>query len=217
MSSPSASYRSLARVAQRLRLTSEWRAPALPALFLLTDPKRTPDPIGLAERLPRGAGVIYRAFGDPGAAEIGRGLVAVARRLGLVVLVGADAALAAEVHADGVHLPERLLHAAPRIRARFPSWLITGAAHSELALRRGARFDLDAALVSPVFDSRSPSAGRPLGAVRFAKWVRSAQLPVFALGGVTAATAPRLSGSQAFGVASIDGVVEAFDRTNGSL
>lgn len=215
MNSPTASYRTLARVAQRLRRMSGWRAPALPALFLVTDPLRTPDPVGLAARLPPGAGIIYRTFGDPGAAATGRALMAVARRRSLVVLIGSDAALAAQLCADGVHLPERSLNAASRLRARFPSWVITGAAHSETALRRAASLDLDAALLSPAFESRSPSAGRPLGPVRFAKWVRSAQLPVFALGGVNAVTAPRLIGSQAFGVASIDGLVEVLKRTDG--
>ncbi|MEO6338699.1 MAG: thiamine phosphate synthase [Caulobacteraceae bacterium] len=215
MNPPNASYRSLARVAQRLRETSGWYAPALPALFLVTDPRRVPDPVALASRLPPGTGVIYRAFGDPEAVATGRGLMAVAHRRGLTVLVGADASLAVELGADGIHLPERSLGAAPRLRGRFPSWIITGAAHGEAALRRAARLGFDAALLSPVFESRSPSAGRPLGPVRFAKWVRSARLPVFALGGVNAGTAPRLLASQAFGIASIDGVVEAFDLSGG--
>jgi len=211
MTFPNASFRSLARVAQRLRGMSGWPAQALPALFLITDPQRTPDPLGLLGDLPPGAGVIYRAFGDPAALTMGRSLVAVARRGGLVVLIGADATLAAELGADGVHLPERSVGAAVRLRSRYPSWIITGAAHSETALRRAARVGLDAALLSPAFESRSPSAGRPLGPVRFAKWVRSAQLPVFALGGVNAVTAPRLLASQAFGLAAVDGLVGTLD------
>lgn len=212
MSPPNASYRSLVQVAQRLRRMSGWDAPALPALFLVTDPQRTPDPAALAARLPIGAGVIYRAFGDPAAAAVGQSLMALARERGLLVLIGADAALAAQIGADGVHLPERSLADASRLRVRFPSWVITGAAHSGSALRRAAGLGLDAALLSPVFESRSPSAGRPLGPVRFTRLVRAARLPVFALGGVTATTAPRLLGSRAFGVASIDGLAEAMRR-----
>lgn len=212
MNPPAASYRSMARVAERLKTSSGWRAPALPSLFLVTDPRRTPDPAALAGKMPIGAGVIYRAFGDPAAASVGRALMQVARERGLTVLIGADARLAAEIGANGVHLPERRLAAARRLRVRFPNWVITGAAHSEAALRRAASVGLDAALLSPVFDSRSPSAGAPLGPVRFAKWVRVARLPVFALGGVSAATAPRLFGSHAFGVAAIDGLVEVLDR-----
>lgn len=208
MSPPSSPFRSLPRLAERLRATSGWRAPGLPALFLVTDPRRTPDPAGLADRLPSGAGVIYRTFGDPEALATGRRLMAIARRRGLMVLIGADAALAAKLGADGVHLPERRLGAAPRLRARFPSWIITGAAHNEAALRRAARLSLDAALLSPVFESRSPSAGTPLGPVRFAQMVRSARLPVLALGGMNSVTASRLLASQAFGVAAIDGLFE---------
>jgi thiamine-phosphate pyrophosphorylase len=40
------------------------------------------------------------------------------------------------IDADGVHLPERLAAALPRLRARHPHWRVTAAAHSRLAARR---------------------------------------------------------------------------------
>lgn len=182
--------------------------PRLPALWFVTDPERIADPVAVAERLPPGAGVIYRAFGRPDAVAMGLVLAEVARRRGLVLLVGLDAGLAAKIGAAGVHLPERALHLAPRLRQRQPGWLITGAAHGPDALARGARFGLDAALVSPVFDSRSPSAGRALGATRFARLVRGSPLPVYALGGVAAGTVQRLRQSGAVGAASVAGAGE---------
>lgn len=136
-----------------------------------------------------------------------------AKARGLVLLVGADPALAARLGADGVHLPERLLHLAPGLRRSRPGWLVTGAAHGAAALARVRRFKLDAAVVSPVFASRSPSAGRALGPVRFASLARGARgLPVYALGGVTAKTAPRLIGAGAAGLAAVDGVNEVGGR-----
>ncbi|HET9185321.1 MAG TPA: hypothetical protein VFN82_04185, partial [Solirubrobacterales bacterium] len=40
----------------------------LPSLLFFTDPVRTPDAEALAERLPRGAAIVFRAFGAPDAA-----------------------------------------------------------------------------------------------------------------------------------------------------
>jgi thiamine-phosphate pyrophosphorylase len=178
----------------------------LPPLLLLTDPGRTPDPLAAAARLPRGAGVVYRAFGDPDALRLACALGRLARRRGLLFLVGADEGLAAASGAHGLHLPERMLGRAPRLRARRPGWVITAAAHSPLALACAARAGCDAALLSAVFPSASPSAGAPLGPVRFAAMSRAARLPVYALGGVASGTAKRLLGSRAVGVAGIGGL-----------
>ena len=183
-------------------------APRLPPLFFVTDPHRTPDPVAVAARLRRGCGVIYRAFGDPNAVKIGRALAALARKRGLVLLVGADETLAARVGANGIHLPERALAKARGLRARRPRWVVTGAAHSARALAVAGRAGLDAALASPVFDSRSPSASKPIGPLRFARLVRGSKLYVYALGGVTARTAPRLRRTGAAGVAAVDGISE---------
>jgi thiamine-phosphate pyrophosphorylase len=68
---------------------------------------------------------------------------------------------------------------------------------------------LDAALVSAAFHSRSVSAKGVLGPVRLARLVQSARLPVIALGGVNARTAPRLLGAGVAGLAAIDGFVAA--------
>jgi thiamine-phosphate pyrophosphorylase len=178
----------------------------LPSLWLVTDPARLADPAAAAGRLPRGSAVIFRAFGAPDALATALAIAAVARRRGLVFLVGADARLAAAAGADGVHLPERLLGKAQGLRRARPGWLITGAAHGRAALIRAQRAGLDAVLVSTVFESRSPSAGPALGPVRFAALARSAGLPVIALGGVTAETAPRLIGTGASGLAAVEGL-----------
>ena len=46
----------------------------LPPLFFVTDPVRTPDPVAIAGRLPKGAGIIYRTFGARDATAVGRAL-----------------------------------------------------------------------------------------------------------------------------------------------
>jgi thiamine-phosphate pyrophosphorylase len=178
----------------------------LPPLFLVTDPDRTPDPVALARRLPRGCGVIFRDFGREGSGQVARRLAAVARRRALVLLIGADAL---RVTGAGVHLPERMAHRAQALKRARPRAPVTVAAHSLPALLRARRAGADAALLSVAFESRSPSAGAPLGPVRFAALARQTGLPVYALGGVTAQNAPRLLGSGAAGLAMVEGLVRA--------
>ena len=161
---------------------------------------RTPDPEAVAARLPRGSGIVYRAFGAADADAVALRLKAIARRRGLKLLIGADEALAAKIGADGVHLPERLAARAPRIRARRPTWLITAAAHSPGA----ARAQVDAVVVSAIFPSNSPSAGRPLGPLRLARIVSAARSPVYALGGVNQTTAARLLATGVVGIAGVE-------------
>jgi thiamine-phosphate pyrophosphorylase len=180
------------------------RGKALPRLFFFTDPARTPDPEATIRRLPRGSGLIYRAFGDPDATGKGRRLVRAARRRGLLVLAGADPGLAARIGADGVHLPERSARKARGLRRARTKWIITAAAHSATAIVRARNAGADAVFVSPVFVSASPSAGRPLGHLRFASMVRSARLPVFALGGIDARSARTVRRTGAAGVGAIE-------------
>jgi thiamine-phosphate pyrophosphorylase len=163
-----------------------------------------PDPAAAAKRLPRGAGVIYRSFGDPRALQVATALRQIAWRRGLVFLIGMDTGLAAASRADGVHLPERLAGLAPRLRQARPLWRITAAAHGRGGIVRGARLGLDALLVSAAFPSNSPSASAPLGPIRFALLIRGIQTPMIALGGVNDKTAPRLVGTGACGLAAVE-------------
>lgn len=178
----------------------------MPPLLFFTDPERTPDPEATAARLPPGAGVVFRTFGAADAAERGQSLKGVARRRGLVLLVGADASLAARIDADGVHLPERLAHRARRLKAANPRWIVTAAAHSSVAARRALAAGADAVVVSTVFASRSASAGRPMGAVRLALLVRAAKGPVYGLGGIDNKKARLLKDTGVVGIAAVDGL-----------
>ena len=189
------------------------RGKSLPRLFFFTDPARVPNAEAVLARLPRGAGVVYRAFGAPDAVARGRRLVRIARGRGLLLLAGADAGLAAAIGADGVHLPEHAATSALGIRRARPRWIVTAAAHSAAAIVNAQRAGADAVFLSPVFTSASPSAGRPLGPVRFAQLVRGARLPVYALGGIDAATVRRIARSGAAGFAAVDALRTCQPRT----
>lgn len=180
------------------------RGVALPQLLFFTDPARVADPEAVAQRLPAGSAIVFRAFGAPDAVEQGRRLREIATARGLMLLVGAHVGLAEGVGADGVHLPERMATSIPRLRAEHPRYLITAAAHDLTALQTAERSGADAAVVSPVFPSNSPSAGEPLGVEGLTRLIAATALPVYALGGVRAHTVASLTGSGVVGIAAVE-------------
>jgi len=186
------------------------RGAKLPPALFFTDPDRTPDPVATAGQLPAGWGVVYRHFGAPDRLKIARALASVCRRRRLRLLIAADPVLARKVGADGVHWPSRGL-AGFRTAGRFP--VETASAHSNWELVRARGAGMDAAVLSAVFPSRSKSAGKPLGTLRFRLAIRATGMPAYALGGVTPANAARVSrdwASLVAGWAAVDAIEGVF-------
>jgi thiamine-phosphate pyrophosphorylase len=179
----------------------------LPSLWLFTDPVRTPDPLALAARLPEGSGVVYRHFGKADRVQEAEALRALTRRRGLTLLIGADLELCLRTFADGLHAPEKGMQNLARIRRSAPHLLLTVAAHSASALRRSRV--ADAAFLSPIFPSASPSAGRPIGLARATRMAATSPVPVIGLGGVTPARAAALMRRGFAGAAGIEMFTES--------
>lgn len=195
----------LARAARALNAASRWRN--LPALILMTDRRRLPDPVAVARSLPRGTAIILRHTDAKARAALGRRLLVVARARGLLLLVAGDARLAAEIGAHGLHLSEARAREATHWRALRPSWLITAAAHSARALAIAHRVGADAALLAPAFATASHPDRVPLGALKVRLMASRAGLPVYALGGVNAQTIARLKSANLAGIAAIEGLL----------
>ena len=212
LSQPQAAIRrkllAAARLAKPARTRSEKarNSRALPRAWFLTDPDRTKNLLAIISRLPRGWGVIYRHFGADNRLVVGAALARACRRRGLVLLVSADPELATAIRADGVHWPEARLRG---VRKRSPHFIETASAHSRAGLARAYALSLDAAIFSTVFPSRSPSASRAMGPLRFRLIARVAPLPVYALGGVNDRNAARAM-SGAAGWAAIDAVMSGW-------
>ena len=132
-------------------------------------------------------------------------MIAIARTRGLIVVVAGEYA----VGADGVHLPEARLNEALHWRARRPSLLLTAAVHSLAALGMVRRLGLDAVFLAPVFPTASHLGRAGIGPVRANLMARAAGMPVYALGGIDARNAGRLSGF--CGIAAV-GALEGPDR-----
>ena len=182
------------------------RGRRLPALWLVTDLVRLPDPLAAAARLPRGAGVLARDL----AAPVLLRLAALARRRGLVLLVAGDgrAALAAR---SGLHLPDRrrtrnVLPFLLARRAGAPRAVLTIAAHGgATSAARARRLRPDLAFLSPIFATRSHPGAAALGPLRWLAAARRLPVPAAALGGVAPGTAGRVP-RRAAGIAAIDGL-----------
>ena len=153
----------------------------------MTDDERLADPLGVARHLPKGSVVILRARDAARRHALAESL----RREtnSLILLAADDPILADQLH--GLHLPETRAREAAHWRALRPHWLITVAAHTGQGLRIAYA---DAALLSPIFPTKSHPKVPPLTAPRARLMARNSRLPVVALGGVTAQNAPLLKG-----------------------
>ena len=170
----------------------------------MTDETRPQDPVTAARNLPRGCAIIVRHRDNASRALLALRLQAIAQSRDLLLLISQDCELAIKIGAHGLHLPESRARDAAHWKALRPQWLITAAAHSAAALASAARAGAAAALLAPVFPTRSHPDRSTLGVVRARLIARSAPLPVYALGGVNAATVLRLLESGFAGIAAIE-------------
>lgn len=172
----------------------------LPPLILVTDSAHLPDPVAAARRLPHGCAVLLRHYEDPARERLAVELAAVCNSGGHLLLIGGDADLARRVGAGGLHLPQR--DVARFTREEWPG-VVTAAAHSAAAVGMARTRGADAVLLSPVFATASHPETEPLGVDRFAAIAGAARLPVYALGGISAANSESLRASGAAGIAAV--------------
>lgn len=195
---------SLSDLARRLNHAAGNGCVHLPPLLVLTDERRLPDPEAVLHLLAPGDGVVLRHYQVPGRDQLAARLAVRCRELDLRFLIAGDPHLARELSADGLHLPEAM--AAGFNEDLDPHWLVTVAAHGAEGLAVAARLGAHGALLSPVFPTASHPGAPCLGVERFAALCASADLPVYALGGVTEKTGAALLGTGCCGIAAIGGL-----------
>lgn len=183
---------------------------SLPTVVFITDQAAVSDPETVIRSLPAGAGVIFRDYEHSERGKLGFRLRQVCKEGEIVFLVARDPELATRLQADGLHLPEGLISRLPGLKKSHPQWIFTAAAHSKDALRRAEQAGADAALISPVFASKShpktfKDGGLVLGVEGFDNMCNQTGLPLYALGGIIRNTAPALASSGAVGLAAIRG------------
>ncbi|MFN3884662.1 MAG: Nudix family hydrolase [Rhodocyclaceae bacterium] len=126
--------------------------------------------------------------------------VARCRQCGARVLVNGDAQLARAIGADGLHLPAHQLKALNR-RPSFP--LVAASCHDRHELELATRLGLDFAVAGPVLPTESHPDDAGIGWKRFAELISALPLPVYAIGGLSAADLPQALAAGAQGIAAI--------------
>jgi len=145
----------------------------------------------------------------------GRPLLALAERLrrltaerGALLFVNDRLDVARVVGADGVHLGEASFPASVA-REVVPQALVGASVH---AVEAAAASTADFVFFGPVFATPSKAAfGPPQGSARLAEAVRATRLPVFAIGGIEAATVPAVRATGSHGVAVVRAILAAAD------
>ena len=175
------------------------RRQPLPRLWMMTDERQGGGLLGAVERLPEGAGLVFRHYSLPQneRRRLFLDVESAARSRGILVMLGGEPGLAAAWGADGSHglCPG---HASP------PGLLRSAAVHDLPGLKAAHEERADFVFVSPVFPTRSHPGAPALGPEGFAGIAREARVPVIALGGMDSARAQNLGGYNMYGWAGID-------------
>ncbi|HEY0026451.1 MAG TPA: thiamine phosphate synthase [Allosphingosinicella sp.] len=163
------------------------RRQPLPRLWLMTDERLGDRLIPALERLPSGAGIVFRHYSLPAAERraLWEQVRAVGRQRALTLVIA------------GQRLP-----GANGSHNRRGAGLRTWSAHNLREIRTAERAGAHLIFLSPVFSTRSHPGAPALGPGRFALLAHQTKVPVIALGGMDAEKARSLGG--AYGWAGID-------------
>lgn len=168
-----------------------------PHLWLLTDPRMGDGLWDALQRLPRGAGIIFRHYAASDRREIYERVRQVARGRRLLLVLAGTPQEAIGWRADGAYGPSQHRRPArPLLRA--------ASAHDRREIRLAERAGADIILLSPVFATRSHPGDRTLGPLRFGLLASHAKADIISLGGMNARRARRLRPLGASGWAGID-------------
>jgi len=159
-----------------------------PDLWLLSDERNDAVLERALMRLPRGSGFVYRHYHLADGERVARwfDLRRIAHARGHVAILADSSLTAREWGADGIYGAPRALYPTTR------DLLTLATAHSFTEIGLANRLRADAVLLSPAFPTRSHADAAVLGPLRFRALAAHAQMPVIALGGMTAQNARRL-------------------------
>ncbi len=192
-------------------------ARALPPLYAIVDPLdtgRAPEDLAAA-LLDGGARLLQVRIKTGGAGrllEASRAVVALARRVGAVGVVNGRPDVARAAGAHGVHLGQEDVPVAVARRVLGPDAVIGVSTHDVEQARRAAAAGPSYLGVGPVYATSSKVGALAPRGLELVRAVRAAvALPLVAIGGITAATAPDVRAAGADAVAMIAALVRTPD------
>jgi len=133
---------------------------------------------------------------------LARRVVQLCRATQTRLLLNCTAELALKLGADGVHLNSRRLMSAQN-RMLPEDMLLAASCHNREEVLHACRLGVDFIVVSPVLQTSSHPQARPLGWEAFHELSEMANVPVYALGGMTRQDLDRAYAHGAQGIAGI--------------
>jgi thiamine-phosphate pyrophosphorylase len=170
----------------------------LPRIWMMTDERQGEGLFDALERLPDGAGLVFRhhSLPEPERHDLFARIKTEGERKGLLLMLAGDPEQAVEWGAAGAH---------GRISGQPVTGLLRSmSVHDHAELEEAANVGVDFIFVSPVFATRSHPEAVPLGPARFGTIVRKSPMPAIALGGMNAERGEVLMALGAHGWAAID-------------
>ncbi|MBI5379495.1 MAG: thiamine phosphate synthase [Nitrospirae bacterium] len=150
--------------------------------------------------------------------DLARQARALTARYGARLFVNDRVDIALAVEADGAHLPQAGLPV-QAVRRLVPEGFLLGVSTHHLAeVREAAEGGADFATFGPVYHTPSKAAyGAPVGVDTLRDACASVDLPLFALGGVTAERLPEILEAGARGIACIGAILGAPDPKGAAM
>lgn len=137
-------------------------------------------------------------------AHLAREVVNLCRQHGTRVVLNADAELAVELEADGVHLNSARL-AGIECQPLPRGFLCGASCHDAVQIHCAQDLGLDYLVLGPVLSTPSHPQAEPLGWEGFERFAALSTLPVYAIGGLSAAQLGKVRDLGGYGVAGIRG------------
>jgi len=111
-----------------------------------------------------------------------RQIIALAKPYGAKVLLNGDSELAKKIGAHGVHLPSVVFM---KLQTKPNDLMVAASCHYADELAHAEKLDLDFVVLSPVNVTQSHPETGALGWQKFADLIKSIEIPVYALGGMS--------------------------------
>ena len=170
----------------------------------MSDPQRGGDPLEVVKSLPQGSIMIFRHYQEKKRALLAKKVLLKCHQKKILCLIGGDIQLALKLNADGIHLPEDHLKKIGQRPKVHKNMLITAATHSFKMVRRAYTLKIDAAILSPVYKTKSHPETPAIGRLQFASICNRSKIPIIALGGIGSDETLNLMYAGAFGIAGIE-------------
>jgi len=184
------------------------RAVQLPDTYLITpdlDLDTQAFLIHLEKNLESGIRLIQlreKRLSDQAYIELGHQVVEMAHRYGARVMLNQTPEVFSQCHADGLHLNSQRLMSLKK-RPVSEDVLLSASCHNEAEVKQANRIGADFVVASPVLDTLSHPDVSGMGWAAFQSLTEKANMPVYALGGLSLAEKNQAFQSGGQGIAAI--------------